>query len=98
MESKIKATEEQRAYACFSTGDENRAGDAGGHLRHVSRRRHETLRAGRGPRRRRLALPVMQGGAPRLSREAHIHPGWWWLSQLGKGDFVNFLGIAFSPA
>lgn len=24
-----------------------------------------------------------------------IHPGWAWLKMLGKGDFVNFLGIAF---
>ncbi|MEW5948984.1 MAG: hypothetical protein AB1711_06190 [Thermodesulfobacteriota bacterium] len=25
---------------------------------------------------------------------ANIHPGWWWASQLGKGDFLNFIGIA----
>lgn len=24
-----------------------------------------------------------------------IHPGWGWLRMLGKGDFLNFLGIAF---
>jgi len=24
-----------------------------------------------------------------------IHPGWTWLRLLGKGDFVNFVGIAF---
>jgi uncharacterized membrane protein len=24
-----------------------------------------------------------------------IHPGWVWLSMLGKGDFLNFTGIAF---
>ena len=24
-----------------------------------------------------------------------IHPGWAWLGMLGKGDFLNFLGIAF---
>lgn len=24
-----------------------------------------------------------------------IHPGWAWLHLLGKGDFLNFLGIAF---
>ncbi len=23
-----------------------------------------------------------------------IKPGWWWLSQLGKADFLNFVGIA----
>lgn len=26
---------------------------------------------------------------------ANIHPGWTWLGMLGKGDFLNFLGIAF---
>lgn len=25
----------------------------------------------------------------------NIHPGWAWLGMLGKGDFVNFIGIAF---
>jgi len=24
-----------------------------------------------------------------------IHPGWSWLSMVGKGDFLNFTGIAF---
>ena len=24
-----------------------------------------------------------------------IHPGWAWLGMLGKGDFLNFIGIAF---
>lgn len=24
-----------------------------------------------------------------------IHPGWTWLGMLGKGDFLNFVGIAF---
>lgn len=24
-----------------------------------------------------------------------IHPGWTWLGMLGKGDFLNFAGIAF---
>jgi len=24
-----------------------------------------------------------------------IHPGWAWLKLLGKGDFLNFVGIAF---
>ncbi len=24
-----------------------------------------------------------------------IHPGWSWIFLLGKGDFLNFLGIAF---
>ena len=25
----------------------------------------------------------------------NIHPGWSWLGMLGKGDFINFVGIAF---
>ncbi len=24
-----------------------------------------------------------------------IHPGWAWLGMLGKGDFLNFIGIVF---
>lgn len=24
-----------------------------------------------------------------------IHPGWGWVAMLGRGDFLNFLGIAF---
>ncbi|MBF0487369.1 MAG: hypothetical protein HQK98_04345 [Nitrospirae bacterium] len=24
-----------------------------------------------------------------------IHPGWTWLTMLNKGDFLNFLGVAF---
>ncbi|MFO0754523.1 MAG: hypothetical protein U0411_14510 [Thermodesulfovibrionales bacterium] len=24
-----------------------------------------------------------------------IHPGWAWLGMLGKGDFLNFTGVAF---
>ncbi|MBI5641634.1 MAG: hypothetical protein HZA17_14535 [Nitrospirae bacterium] len=27
-----------------------------------------------------------------------IHAGWSWLYQLGKGDFLNFIGIAFLSA
>ncbi|MDA8405902.1 MAG: DUF1634 domain-containing protein [Deltaproteobacteria bacterium] len=26
---------------------------------------------------------------------ANIHQGWWWVSMLGYGDFINFIGIAF---
>ncbi|MBF0507010.1 MAG: hypothetical protein HQL09_09260 [Nitrospirae bacterium] len=25
----------------------------------------------------------------------HIHTGWSWLGMIGKGDFLNFIGIAF---
>lgn len=28
-------------------------------------------------------------------QQAEIHQGWWWLGELGKGDFLNFIGIAF---
>jgi hypothetical protein len=31
----------------------------------------------------------------RATGEAAHPAGWWWLSQLHKGDFLNFLGIAF---
>jgi len=27
-----------------------------------------------------------------------IHPGWTWISLMGQGDFLNFLGIAFLSA
>jgi hypothetical protein len=27
-----------------------------------------------------------------------IHPGWSWLGMIGKGDFLNFIGIAFLSA
>lgn len=36
------------------------------------------------------AMPVKQ-----YLSVAGIHPGWTWLGMLGKGDFLNFLGIAF---
>jgi hypothetical protein len=26
---------------------------------------------------------------------ANIHPGWSWLGMVSKGDFLNFIGIAF---
>lgn len=26
---------------------------------------------------------------------AQIQPGWWWLRMVHKGDFLNFIGIAF---
>ena len=28
-----------------------------------------------------------------LHREGHL-TGWWWLTALGRGDYINFLGIA----
>lgn len=27
-----------------------------------------------------------------------IHPGWTWLNLIGKGDFLNFIGITFLAA
>ena len=29
---------------------------------------------------------------------ANVHTGWSWLGLIGKGDFMNFLGIAFLSA
>jgi hypothetical protein len=31
-------------------------------------------------------------------KAADIHAGWAWLNMLGKGDFLNFTGIAFLSA
>jgi len=31
-------------------------------------------------------------------KAAEIHAGWSWLGMLGKGDFLNFTGIAFLSA
>ncbi|MBI4653835.1 MAG: hypothetical protein HY752_02420 [Nitrospirae bacterium] len=28
-------------------------------------------------------------------KAANIHPGWAWIGMLGKGDFLNFISIAF---
>ena len=28
-------------------------------------------------------------------KAADVHPGWTWLGLVGKGDFLNFIGIAF---
>ncbi len=36
------------------------------------------------------AMPVKQ-----YLEVTGIHPGWGWLAMLDKGDFVNFIGIAF---
>ena len=34
------------------------------------------------------------GGVEAYLREAKIEAGWGWLSMLGYGDFINFVGIA----
>lgn len=31
-------------------------------------------------------------------KAANVHTGWSWLALIGKGDFMNFLGIAFLSA
>ncbi len=36
------------------------------------------------------AMPVKQ-----YLKSTSIHTGWYWLHMLGKGDFLNFIGIAF---
>jgi hypothetical protein len=36
------------------------------------------------------SLPVKE-----YLQTTNIHTGWSWLGMLGKGDFLNFLGIAF---
>jgi hypothetical protein len=36
------------------------------------------------------SMPVKQ-----YLKVADIHTGWWWLGMLNKGDFLNFIGIAF---
>jgi len=41
-------------------------------------------------------LPKYWGmSANKYLAAAHIHRGWWWLGMVGKGDFINFIGIAF---
>jgi hypothetical protein len=41
-------------------------------------------------------LPIHgKEGAPGYLEKENIKAGWWWLTQIGKGDFANFLGIAF---
>jgi uncharacterized membrane protein len=39
------------------------------------------------------AMPVKE-----YLKATDIHPGWAWLANVGKGDFLNFLGIAFLSA
>ena len=39
------------------------------------------------------AMPVSQ-----YLQAANVHTGWSWLGLIGKGDFMNFLGIAFLSA
>ncbi|MCL4475793.1 MAG: hypothetical protein M1508_06160 [Nitrospirae bacterium] len=36
------------------------------------------------------AMPVKE-----YLEATNIHPGWSWLGMVGRGDFLNFIGIAF---
>ena len=97
MESKIKATEEQRAYAWLldwgmKIGLLMLVVTFGMYLAGVMKPYVPVADLVAGD----WALPVHgKEGQPGYLEKQHIHPGWWWLSQLHKGDFVNFLGIAF---
>jgi len=31
-------------------------------------------------------------------KATNIHAGWSWISEIGKGDFLNFIGVAFLSA
>ena len=97
MESKIKATEEQQAYAWLldwgmKIGLVMLLVTFGMYLTGVMSPYVPVQDLVNGD----WALPVhgKEGQAGYLEKQ-HIQAGWWWLSQLGKGDFVNFLGIAF---
>ena len=97
MESKIKATEEQRAYAWFldwgmKIGLAMLVVTFGMYLFGVMKPYVPVQDLVNGD----WALPVHgKEGHPGYLEKQNIHAGWWWLSQIGKGDFVNFLGIAF---
>ena len=97
MESKIKATEEQRAYAWLldwgmKIGLAMLVVTFGLYLSGVMEPYVPVADLVAGD----WALPVHgKEGQPGYLEKQNIHAGWWWLSQLGKGDFVNFLGIAF---
>lgn len=90
MESKIKATEEQRVYATLLD-----YGMKAGLLTLVVT--FIIYLTGVMP----PHIPVEElqkyWGHPvkEYLHETGIHPGWWWTTQLGKSDFLNFVGIAF---
>lgn len=98
MESKIKATEEQRAYAVLldwgmKIGLAMLVVTFALYLTGVMK---PYVPVEKLVDDKWWALPVHgKAGQPGYLEEANIQPGWWWLSQLDKGDFVNFLGIAF---
>ena len=97
MESKIKATEEQRAYAWLldwgmKIGLAMLVVTFALYLTGVMKPYVpvENLVSGD------WKLPVHgKEGQPGYLEKNNIHAGWWWITQLQYGDFQNFLGIAF---
>lgn len=97
MESKIKATEEQRAYAWLLDWG-MKIGLAllviffGLYLAGVLQPYVPVEDLVNGD----WKLPIHgHDGKPGYLEKEHIQPGWWWVSQVGKGDFLNFIGIVF---
>jgi len=90
MESKLKATEEQRAYAVL-LGYGMKAGLA---MLVVTFAIYLT-----GVMPPHIPVNELQNywGHPvkEYLHETGIHPGWWWVTQVAKGDFLNFVGVAF---
>ena len=90
MESKIKATEEQRAYATLlGYGMKTGLGMlvvtflvylSGLMPPHIPVEQLQNY----------WKLPVKE-----YLHATGIHPGWWWVTQLAKSDFLNFVGVAF---
>jgi hypothetical protein len=129
MESKIKATEEQRAYAwlldwgmkiglvmliitfgMYLAGvmkpyvpvEDLVSGGWSLRLHGTAKAAHgtEAAKAGHGAEApKEAAAPAapakQEKDAEGYLEKFHIQPGWWWLGQIGKGDFANFIGIAF---
>jgi hypothetical protein len=97
MESKIKATEEQKAYAWLldwgmKIGLAMLVLTFAMYLAGVLKPYVPVENLVNGD----WKLPIHgHDGKPGYLEKEHIQPGWWWLTQLNKGDFVNFLGIAF---
>jgi VIT1/CCC1 family predicted Fe2+/Mn2+ transporter len=97
MESKIKATEEQVAYAWLldwgmKIGLAMLVVTFGMYLLGVMKPYVPVENLVNGD----WALPVHgKKGHPGYLEKENIQAGWWWLSQVGKGDFANFIGIAF---
>jgi hypothetical protein len=97
MESKIKATEEQRAYAYLldwgmKIGLAILVVSFGMYLAGIVKPYVPVENLVNGD----WKLPVHgKEGQPGYLEKNHIQAGWWWITQLKYGDFQNFLGIAF---